>query len=223
MSIRDQLNSYIEQLEKRLRLGAMLRGAAILTSVALAATVVLVLITNAFAFSRWSITSARVGPALCDCSGDKFRNCPAFEGPQPAACRTQSRSRISRISAAPGHVRRARCTDSRAFPRAARCGHPERRAHFGTFAAGPRPQAGNIFGCWCSIAVRPDLDDSGRPGISGPRCSAALGSHSPRRLRPVLRHSSHARRCRNPPELRPDGHRAGDRPANRHRAPVCPL
>jgi hypothetical protein len=60
MSVRDQLNSYIEQLEKRLRLGAMLRGAAILTSVALAATVVLVLITNAFAFSRWSITSARV-------------------------------------------------------------------------------------------------------------------------------------------------------------------
>jgi hypothetical protein len=60
MSIRDQLNSYIQQLEKRLRLGAMFRGAAILTSVALAATVVLVLITNAFAFSRWSITSARV-------------------------------------------------------------------------------------------------------------------------------------------------------------------
>jgi hypothetical protein len=60
MSIRDQLNSYIKQLEKRLRLGALFRGAAILTSVALVATVLLVLITNAFAFSRWSITSARV-------------------------------------------------------------------------------------------------------------------------------------------------------------------
>src|SRR6266852_4595870 len=60
MSVRDQLNSYIRQLEKRLRLGALLRGAAILTSVALVATVVLVLITNALAFSRWSITSARV-------------------------------------------------------------------------------------------------------------------------------------------------------------------
>ena len=60
MSIRDQLNSYIQQMEKRLRLGALLRGAAILTSVALVTTVVLVLITNAFAFSRWSITSARV-------------------------------------------------------------------------------------------------------------------------------------------------------------------
>src|SRR5579863_5504765 len=60
MSFRDQLNSYIQQLERRLRLGAIFRGAAILTSVALAATVVLVLITNALAFSRWSITSARV-------------------------------------------------------------------------------------------------------------------------------------------------------------------
>jgi len=60
MSVRDQLNSYIKQLEKRLRLGALARGAAILTSVALITTVLLVLITNAFAFSRWSITSARV-------------------------------------------------------------------------------------------------------------------------------------------------------------------
>src|SRR5260221_11826137 len=60
MSIRDQLNSYIKPLEKRLRLGAVFRGAAILTSVALVATVLLGLITNALAFSRWSITSARV-------------------------------------------------------------------------------------------------------------------------------------------------------------------
>ncbi|MBZ5661676.1 MAG: DUF4175 domain-containing protein [Acidobacteriia bacterium] len=60
MSVRDQLNSYLQRLEKRLRLGALIRGAAVLTSVALFTTVVLVLITNAFAFSRWSITSARV-------------------------------------------------------------------------------------------------------------------------------------------------------------------
>ncbi len=60
MSTRDQLNSYIRQLERRLRLGLSLRGAAILTSAALAATMVLVLITNAFAFSAGSITSARV-------------------------------------------------------------------------------------------------------------------------------------------------------------------
>ena len=60
MSLRDQLNSYLQQLEKRLKLGALVRGMAVLTSVALAATVLLVLIANAFAFSGWSITSARV-------------------------------------------------------------------------------------------------------------------------------------------------------------------
>src|SRR5262245_29585744 len=60
MSTRDQLNSYLEDLKKRLRLGALLRGAAVLTSAALVATVILVLITNAFAFSDFSITSARV-------------------------------------------------------------------------------------------------------------------------------------------------------------------
>jgi hypothetical protein len=60
MSIRDQLNSYLQQLERRLRMGAWFRGAAILTSVALLTTVVLVLITNALAFNRWSITTARV-------------------------------------------------------------------------------------------------------------------------------------------------------------------
>ncbi len=35
MSTREQLNSYIQELERRLRLGAILRGAAILTSAAL--------------------------------------------------------------------------------------------------------------------------------------------------------------------------------------------
>jgi hypothetical protein len=60
MSTREQLNSYIGQLQRRLRLGALLRGAAILTSAALAATVILVLISNAFAFSQGSITGARI-------------------------------------------------------------------------------------------------------------------------------------------------------------------
>ena len=48
MSTREQLNSYIQELERRLRLGAVLRGAAILTSAALATTIVLVLIINLF-------------------------------------------------------------------------------------------------------------------------------------------------------------------------------
>ncbi len=59
MSARDQLNSYIVQIERRLRLGAAVRGAAILASAALAATVILVLLANLFAFASWSIISAR--------------------------------------------------------------------------------------------------------------------------------------------------------------------
>jgi hypothetical protein len=59
MSTRDQLNSYLQELERRLRLGAILRGAAILTSAALVTTIVLVLIANLFAFSSGSVISAR--------------------------------------------------------------------------------------------------------------------------------------------------------------------
>ena len=59
MSKRDELNSYIAQLQRRLRLGVALRGAAILTGTALGTTVVLVFIVNAFGFSRLSVGSAR--------------------------------------------------------------------------------------------------------------------------------------------------------------------
>lgn len=59
MSAREQLNSYISQVEKRLRLGTAARGAAILTFAALVTTVVLVLIANAFGFSQASLASAR--------------------------------------------------------------------------------------------------------------------------------------------------------------------
>ena len=60
MSSRSQLEAYIKQIEGRLRLGAWMRGGAILTSVALAATVLLVLATNALAFSPISVTGARI-------------------------------------------------------------------------------------------------------------------------------------------------------------------
>lgn len=59
MSARNELNSYVGQLERRLRLATLLRGAAIFTSAALVATLLLVLIANAFAFSGWSVGSAR--------------------------------------------------------------------------------------------------------------------------------------------------------------------
>src|SRR5580692_7002863 len=61
MSFREQLHAYIAQLEQRLRLSTMLRGFAILTGGALLATLVLVAIANALAFSHGSVTAARFG------------------------------------------------------------------------------------------------------------------------------------------------------------------
>nr|MDP9114371.1 hypothetical protein [Acidobacteriota bacterium] len=59
MSLREQLHSYIAQLEQRLRWATWLRGLAIFTGSALIATLVLVTIANALAFSNGSVTAAR--------------------------------------------------------------------------------------------------------------------------------------------------------------------
>ena len=59
MSARSELNSYLEQLESRLKRQAWLRGAAVLAATALAVTIVLVLISNHYAFSDGSLWSAR--------------------------------------------------------------------------------------------------------------------------------------------------------------------
>jgi hypothetical protein len=59
LHLREQLHAYIAQLEQRLRWSALLRGLAILTGTALVATLVLVTIANALAFSQGSVTAAR--------------------------------------------------------------------------------------------------------------------------------------------------------------------
>src|ERR1700726_5304267 len=64
MNARAQLHAYIAQLEQRLRWSTLLRGFAILTGGALVATLVLVAIANALAFSHGSVTAARFGLIL---------------------------------------------------------------------------------------------------------------------------------------------------------------
>src|SRR6202453_4201290 len=59
MSFREQLHAYIAQLEQRLRWSTLSRGFAIITGGALLATLVLVAIANALAFSNGSVTAAR--------------------------------------------------------------------------------------------------------------------------------------------------------------------
>src|ERR1700732_3159169 len=64
MSLREQLHAYIAHLEHRLRWSALLRGLAILAGSALVATLVLVIIAHALAFSNGSVTAARFGLIL---------------------------------------------------------------------------------------------------------------------------------------------------------------
>ena len=60
MSRQNELNSYIARLQRRLRLGAWLRGAAIFTGTALVVTVALVLVLNHFAFPTHGVAAGRV-------------------------------------------------------------------------------------------------------------------------------------------------------------------
>ena len=60
MNTREQLNQYLRGLESRLRMQVVSKGIAVALGVALGATVALVLITNAFAFSTTSLVVARI-------------------------------------------------------------------------------------------------------------------------------------------------------------------
>lgn len=60
MNTREQLNQYLRGLESRLRMQVVSKGIAVGLGVALGATVALVLITNAFAFSTTSLVIARI-------------------------------------------------------------------------------------------------------------------------------------------------------------------
>ena len=105
MSFREQLHAYIAQLEQRLRWSTLLRGLAILTGSALVATLVLVTIANALAFSHGSVTAARF--ATHSDSGDcRCRRIGAALAPPDSPPRGRNRrSRVPAIPAAPHHLR----------------------------------------------------------------------------------------------------------------------
>ena len=60
MSRQYELNSYIARLQRRLQLGAWLRGVAIFTGTALIVTIALVLLLNHFAFPAHGVAGARL-------------------------------------------------------------------------------------------------------------------------------------------------------------------
>ena len=85
MSFREQLHAYITQLEKRLRWSTILRGLAILTGAALLATLALVVVANALAFSHGSVTAVafRTHPGSGRCRSRRFG--AALAPPHPPA------------------------------------------------------------------------------------------------------------------------------------------
>ncbi|WP_263409410.1 DUF4175 family protein [Terriglobus tenax] len=60
MSRHQQLNAYIDSMERRLRVAATVRGAAVVAATALIVTVVAILILNAYAFPLSRLTTARL-------------------------------------------------------------------------------------------------------------------------------------------------------------------
>ena len=60
MNALDQLNSYLQRLEKRLRFLAVSKGTSLVTVSALVITVLLVWIINRYAFSSASLLTARI-------------------------------------------------------------------------------------------------------------------------------------------------------------------
>ncbi len=103
MSARNELNSYVGQLERRLRLATLLRGAAIFTSAALVATLLLVLIANAFAFSGWSVGSARFILLIALAAAAAFGIAFPLWRLEPQTCGGRRRKSVSAIPAAPRH------------------------------------------------------------------------------------------------------------------------
>ena len=86
MSIRDQLNSYIQRLEQRLRLGAMLRRRGVIPYLSRPGG-------DAdpgshhqrIRFCRMEYHQRASCVAVRDYPGGEFRNCPAAESPEPSS------------------------------------------------------------------------------------------------------------------------------------------
>ena len=67
----DRLSEYLRSIEKRLRVLAWTRGAAIAAGAALIATVILVMIANAYAFSSSSLLASRTALFLALALADR--------------------------------------------------------------------------------------------------------------------------------------------------------
>ena len=89
MNTREQLNDYLRALETRLRWMAISKGVAVAAGVALGATLALVLITNALAFSDASLIWARVVLFLALAAGAGLRAGDSADAAEPQRAATE--------------------------------------------------------------------------------------------------------------------------------------
>ncbi len=208
MSFREQLHAYIAQLEQRLRWSTLLRGVAILTGSALVATLVLVTIANALAFSQGSVTAARFALililAVAAAAGlalplRRLTRRRAVEPPKPPS--RNSQQRLTTFAERDGQDPFIELLAGDTLDVAQ--------------SAEPK-QIVTDRRLWSSLAASvgafadPDLDDRRRTRFSRLRRVAAVDRSAHRQAR-ALRSARDSRRRRRAPPRRPVGFRASHR------------
>ena len=210
MSKQSELNSYIAQLQQRLRLGAWVRGAAIFTGTALVVTVALVLLLNHLRFRCAGVTGARLalvlGARRCGC----VWHCAAAGAPDASPRRAQGGSRESRTRAAPDDLSRE--ASARAAIRSSNCWRADTLQYTQDAAPASLVEDKRLFalggaGLAC-LAVLVWMIAAG-PGYLGYGASL-LWTGPQKNALPLLRDRGHAGQRRGAPQQRSADHRAGD-------------
>ena len=220
MSLREQLHAYIAQLEQRLRWSTLLRGLAILTGGAFVATLVLVTIANARAFSNGSVTAARFGLililAIAAAAGlalplRRLTRRRAVETAEAAF--PQFQQRLTTFTERDGHDPFIELLADDTLD-VAQSAEPETTGH--------RPPPLDLARNHRRRLRDLDLDDRRRPRLSRLRRVAAMDRSAPRQAR-ALRPARHSRRRRRAPPRRPDRFRDPHRSAVAQRQVARPL
>ena len=207
MNAIDQLNSYLQRLEKRLRFLALSKGTSLVTVSALVITVLLVWIINRYAFSPASLLTARIFLFLSVAVAIAFGLViPLLHLNRRNAARKaeqkfpEFQERLLTLAEKPNAGDPFSQLLAADTMRIAESSEPERLA-----ANGP------IFGFLASAAHR-----RGRAVLADKRWSRlsrlwnffAMGRRAQIRRKSVLRYRRYSRRPHRPPQRRPISHRA---------------
>ncbi len=220
MSARQELHSYISRIERRVRLDTLLRGAAILASAALGATVVVVILANARAFSGGSVAGGRL---ILFCV---LAVAAAFGLAIPIS-RLSRRRAVSKAELRFPEFQQRLVTftekdDSEPFLDLLAADTLDVASGAEPAALAPNTTLLAMAGAGVACAGRAPLVDRGRTRIHGlwraPAVDRIGAGHCA-----AVRSADQPRRRDRPPPRRSTGHRADRRPAVAARRAVCAL